>query len=354
MAPSSNNPTTEAMNSLRSAPPVPYATGVQRTSSILFGLTFGLSLAFVIWWTIFGAMASGELEVAAERLAAGDATGAAAAFGVQTVAGISEVAHARYWMFVSEGLVFAIALIVTAWLFAGSIRRENDLRATQDRFLAGATHELKTPLATISLLLESLRDDRLAPEKRKHYLEMGLLEADRLEHGLTNVLVAAGLRTTPDAERRIPGDLATDIHTALDRVAQRASAADITIESAITDSVEAVRDPEAVQLIVHNLLENAIKYSPRGSTIEARLDADSDEARITVSDRGRGLDDAELTHAFEPFWRGSDIASGGSGLGLHLVRQLTEAHGGTVDAISPGRDQGARFVVRLPRKEVNA
>ncbi len=326
---------------------------VRRTSSILFGLILGLSLAFVVWWTIFQAMASGELAAAADAILAGEPERVAAAFGVADVAAVHDLAESRYWMFLSEGAVFVAVLLVSGVLFASSVRREAATRQQQDRFLAGATHELKTPLATISLLLESLRDDRLAPEKRAHYLQMGLLETDRLERGLTNVLVAAGLRTTREADRRIDGDLATDVRAVLDRVAARAAAAEIAIESHIDGAVEARRDPEAVQLIVHNLLENAIKYSPRGSTVEMALAVEPQNARITVRDRGRGLDDQELRRAFEPFWRGNDIASGGSGLGLHLVRQLTEAHGGTVEARSAGRDAGAEFVVRLPRKEIS-
>lgn len=317
-------------------------------SSILFGLILCLSLAFVVWWTIFQAIASHELEAAGERLAAGDAAGAAAAFGVGSGAELSDLARSRFVMFTSEGTVFAIVLLISGALFAASVRREAAMRAAQDRFLAGATHELKTPLATISLLLESLRDNRLAPEKQAHYLEMGLLEAARLEHGLTNVLVAAGLRTTRKRDRRVAGDIADDVRTAVDAVLPRAAAARVKIDSAISDSVPAMRDPEAVQLIVRNLLENAIKYSPPDSTVEMHLDADPDEARITVRDRGRGLDPQELELAFEPFWRGSDNVTGGSGLGLHLVRQLAESHGGSVAARSGGRDAGAEFVVRLP------
>ncbi|MCA8953540.1 MAG: HAMP domain-containing histidine kinase [Planctomycetes bacterium] len=318
-------------------------------SFVLFGLTLCLSLAFVIWWTIFQAGASRQLAAAGERLAVGDTGGVAAAFGVADGAGVRDLAHARYWMFVSEGAVFGLVLLVAGALFAASSRREAALRAAQNRFLAGATHELKTPLATISLLLESLRDDRLAPAKRAHYLNMGLLEADRLERGLTNVLVAAGLRTTKHVDRRILGNLADDLRSALDSVAPRAAAARVHIESRIGSAVETARDPEAVQLIVHNLLENAIKYSPPESTVAMELDADPAEARITVRDSGRGLDAHELAHAFEPFWRGKDLATGGSGLGLHLVRQLAEAHGGSVSARSSGRGAGAEFVVRLPR-----
>ena len=107
-------------------------------SFVLFGLTLCLSLAFVIWWTIFQAGASRQLAAAGERLAVGDTGGVAAAFGVADGAGVRDLAHARYWMFVSEGAVFGLVLLVAGALFAASSRREAALRAAQNRFLAGA------------------------------------------------------------------------------------------------------------------------------------------------------------------------------------------------------------------------
>lgn len=324
--------------------------GVSRSpSSILFGMILCLSLALVLWWTLFQARASRELEAAGAELAAGNIAGTAAAFGVSSGAEVQKLGQSRFWMFVSEGAVFVIVLIISGWLFRSSKRNENTLRTSQDRFLAGATHELKTPLATITLLLESLRDNRLAPEKRSHYLRMGLLEADRLERGLTNVLVAAGLRTAKAPGPRTEGDLGDDIRSVVTALEPRAAAARVNVSSIISEPVSTLRDPEAIQLILHNLLENAIKHSPPETKVEVELTADETMARIVVRDQGRGLDSQELAHAFEPFWRGSDGVTGGSGLGLHLVRQLIEAHGGSVEAKSNGRDEGAVFAVNLPR-----
>ena len=277
------------------------------SSSLLFALTLCLSFALVVWWTVFQVTTAGELAAAGERLAAGDVEGAARALGAVGAKDLADVARSRHTMFASEGAFFGVVLLGIGWLYFASVRRERTLRATQDRFLAAATHELKTPLATIVLLLESLRADRVPAEKRDRYLANGLLEAERLGRGLHNVLTAAGLRTVP-------------------------------IE----------RDGAAVQLVLRNLLDNAIKYSPPGGRVALRLAVDGDSANIDVADQGRGLDAQELAHAFEPFYRGSDIASGGAGLGLHLVHELVAAHGGSVAASSAGRDRGASFRVRLP------
>jgi len=320
-------------------------------SSILFGLIFCLALALVVWWTIFLANASQELESAGLELAAGNVQGAAAAFGAQSAEDMVDIGRTRFWMFTSEGIVFAIVLTISGLLYLASTHRESKLRATQDRFLAGATHELKTPLATMSLLLESLRDDRLPSDKRAHYIQMGLLEANRLERGITNVLVAAGLRTAARRDCKARGDLVVDIQQAIAELEPRAAAADVRVTADTPDSVLALRDPESLQMILRNLLDNAIKFSPSGGTVLIELTADDEQACFTVSDTGRGLDEQELSNAFQPFWRGSDGSQGGSGLGLHLVRELTRSHGGEVTAKSTGRDSGATFTVRLPRHE---
>lgn len=323
-------------------------------SSILFALIVGLSIALVVWWTLFQVAQSRKLAAAGELLVAGDVDAAAAALGAQNAADLGAVAHTRVVMFASEGAVFAAILLASGWLYVASIRRERELLATQNRFLAGATHELKTPLATIKLLLESLRDDRLPTEKRARYLQTGLLEAERLERGLHNVLTAAGLRATRRLGKPHEGDLAADIREAIATLEPRALAAGIEVRADLPDQASLLRDPAAIQLVLRNLLDNAIKYSPAGSTVHVSLQQDARHLHIAVRDGGRGMDADELAHAFVPFWRGSDKVSGGTGLGLHLVRELVAAHGGTVEARSEGRDHGAEFVVNLPHRRGEA
>jgi len=322
---------------------------VPRTkSSILFLVILGLALALVLWWTTFQIHASRDLAAASRRLSAGDIPGAAAALGATDPVDLEVIAKSRQLMFGSEGIAFAIVLLASGWLYVASVRREAELRIAQDRFLAAATHELKTPLATIVLLLESLRGDRLPMDKRARYLQNGLLEAERLERGLTNVLTAAGLRTAPRASIRERGDLVHDVAEAVAAVEARALAAEITIQTRAPASLPYRRDPAAIQLVLRNLLDNAVKFSTAGSRVTVTLDANTRAASISVRDDGRGMDSSELAHAFVPFWRGSDTATGGTGLGLHLVEELVKAHEGSVSAHSAGRGKGSEFVVRLP------
>jgi signal transduction histidine kinase len=317
-------------------------------SAIAFGLILGLSVALLLWWTIFQLLASDELAAAGARLASGDVHGAARALGADGVPDLPALAARRATMFASEGVFFGLVLTALTWLYVASVRREASARALQDRFLAGATHELKTPLATMRLLLESMRDDRVPAEKRGKWLATGLLEAERLERGLDNVLTAAGLRAARPKTTRSSGNLADDVQAAVASMRGRALAGGITIEATVDDDATWQRDAAAIQLVLRNLLDNAIKFSPTGSTVQVGARAHAGRVHFEVRDHGRGLDATEQAHAFEPFWRGSDGASGGTGLGLHLVQQFVAAHDGTVHVHSDGRDRGCTFSLRLP------
>ncbi|MCA8966600.1 MAG: HAMP domain-containing histidine kinase [Planctomycetes bacterium] len=320
----------------------------RKHTSLLFTLIFALSLALLLWWAVFAFVATGELRTAAHHLQDGDIEGAARALGADSVVGLEQLARARRWMFATEGAFFAIVLLAAGWLYRVAVVRENEARRTQDRFLAAATHELKTPLATLVLLLDSLRTGRVPPEKMDRYLGNGLQQAERLRLGLDNVLTEAGLRATRHTGKPQAGDLAIDVREAMGAMEGHAAACSVQLRAELPESLPFLRDPVAIQLVLRNLLDNAIKYSAAGGAVHVALSSDGDVATIRVTDQGRGMDQEELDHAFLAFWRGSDTASGGTGLGLHLARELVTAHRGKITATSAGRDRGCQLTVELP------
>lgn len=322
-----------------------------RSSTLLTAFLLLANLALVGWWTWFQVARADELEAAGHRLVQGDADGAARALGAPDAGSLVGLAQSHRRMFLSEGLAFTAVLVAAGLAVLVLLRRESRLRADHDRFLAGATHELKTPLATIQLLLESLRDGRLPADKRDRYLQSGLVEAHRLENGLNNVLTAAGLRGRAlRRPARSEGDLAADVQRAVLAVTPRAEAAGIRLVVEALPAIPAVRDPEALQLVLHNLLDNAVKYSARGASVHVTLAPAGTDAVLTVRDEGVGMDADTLENAFVPFWRGRESGAGGTGLGLFLVRELVRAHGGSVTAQSRGPGTGSELTVRLPRR----
>lgn len=316
---------------------------------ISFGLLVTLCLGQVAWWIIFQIRETGRLEAAGEALGRGDMSAALTVFGVESGGALALQAQRRQVMFAWEGATLGMLVLLGVVLLAAALVREQRIRRDQQRFLTGATHELKTPLATIRLGLESLDRDSLPTERRAHYLAGMVRQVDRLERGLSNVLAAAGLESRGIQSHRVLGDLAEDVRRAVNDITDRCAAAGITCQITACASSSVERDETSMRLVLQNLLDNAIKYTPTGGHIEVALGHFGDRARVTVTDSGCGIPAAELSRIFERFHRAGPDHIGGTGLGLALVREIVQAHGGQVRAESPGEGRGSRFTVDLPR-----
>ena len=323
-----------------------------RKSQLPFGIVFGLVVALclgqVAWWIYFQVAEAARLEAAGRALAADDLAAALEVFEVASGAELADEAGRRRTMFAWEGATLSLLVMLGIVFFYVALVRERQARREQQRFLTGATHELKTPLATIRLGLESLSLDSLPTERRASYVEGMLREADRLERGLTNLLTAAGLETS--ARPREVGDLGDDVRRALSAFGERFRSQELDCATQLARCVVS-RDPQAMRIVLHNLLDNAVKYSSRGDRIEVALEHVGDAARLTVTDTGCGIERDELARIFERFHRAGPDHIGGTGLGLALVREIVEAHGGRVRAESRGPGRGARFTIELPTVE---
>lgn len=322
-------------------------------SSLFFSIVLLFCLVQVAWWTWFQLEQSAELERAGELLAAGQVEQAAVALGGTDVESLGEVGRRRQRMFLSESIAFGVLLLCGAALSYAALWREARTRRNQDRFLAGAAHQLNTPLATIRLGLESLQRGSLDESKRARYLQGMLEETSRLEQGVMNLLTAAGLRATGRKLSLERADLADDVREAVAAMQPRCVAGSVTIRASLEASAVR-RDRDSMRLIVENLLDNAIKYGGPDRQVEVELRNVGAVAQLRVVDTGRGMTPQECGRVFDPFYRAVDDHIGGAGLGLHLVRELVTAHGGTVRASSAGRGRGSEFCVRIPSAEQTA
>lgn len=319
-----------------------------RTSSLLFGLVVALCLTQIGWWIYFQIRETGQAERAATLIQQGDPAAAARALGADDTGSLTDQTQRRRIMFVSEGATLGLLVLVGVVFFYTRMVRERTMRDAQERFLAGATHELKTPLATLRLGLESMLAETVPAAKKRGYLEAMMQQVGRLEKDVTNLLAAAGLHASDRRLSPRPGDLDADLRTVLAELRPRFDTTGI----ALTDSVEPVRlpyDPDAVMVILRNLLDNALKYCTRGDRVEVSLRQSDGHAELRVRDSGPGMSAEDQKHAFDRFYRGTGPAHvGGTGLGLHLVDQLVRAHGGRVAVHSQGLGTGSEFVVALP------
>jgi two-component system sensor histidine kinase BaeS len=220
-------------------------------------------------------------------------------------------------------------------------------RASRQAMLADVTHELRTPLSVIGGGLEAMLDgihpmdvDHVAPLLAETGVMQRLLEDLR-----TLSLAEAGALPL----HREPADL---VEVTADVVAAHrpgASAKGVALSLGGDTSLEASVDPVRFREIVANLLTNAIRHTPPGGSVQVTVGGFHDEAVLEVSDTGDGIPADELPHIFDRFQRRAD--SGGSGLGLTIVRDLAAAHGGSVEATSEGPGRGATFRVRLPIRD---
>ena len=222
---------------------------------------------------------------------------------------------------------------------AGRLER---LVASQRDFAADASHQLRTPLAALRLRLENLRD-RGAPEDQRD-VDAALVEVERLSGIIDGLLVLARAESTePPLDEIAVADVVRDRVAAHEELAARRGVA----LSGDAERVRATAVPGALDQMLDNLIDNAVKASPRGSEVTVRARRAGDGVEVHVVDQGPGLSEEERRHAFDRFWRSSATGRGGSGLGLAIVDRLATASGGGAE-LREAEGGGLDAVVRLP------
>jgi PAS domain S-box-containing protein len=234
----------------------------------------------------------------------------------------------------------------------------SEANRVKDEFLATLSHELRTPLNAILGYARMLRVGTIAPDRVNNAIEVVERNATALKQIVEDVLdvsriVAGRLRLNVEAV-----DLPIILREAVETLLPAAHAKGVEVVSVIDPLTTPVSgDPDRLLQIVWNLLSNAIKFTRRGGKVQLQLSRVNSHVEIAVSDTGRGISPEFLPHVFEHFRQADASFSrehGGLGLGLGIVKQLTELHGGTVTAASDGSDRGATFIVRLPLMIVHA
>ena len=222
----------------------------------------------------------------------------------------------------------------------------------KDEFLSVISHELRTPLNAILGWARLLQTGNLAETKATHGLEVIERNARSQAQLIEDLLDVSRIITGKLRLAVRPIALIPVIEAAIDTVHPAAEARSMRIQSLFDPNADRVSgDPERLQQVIWNLLSNAIKFTPKGGRIQVRLERINSHIEIIVSDTGKGISAEFLPYLFNRFSQedGSSTRSqGGLGLGLSIVRNIIELHGGSVQATSPGEGQGTTFVVSLP------
>jgi len=313
-----------------------------RAALVLFISLTVVLIAQFTWWIIFMARLVDEKVKLAQKLGADES--------------FVELLHQqeirRQVMVGMEGLFFLALVALGAYLIYRTLIRTEDLKFHQQNFLMAVTHELKTPLASMKIYLDSLESSKIAPEKKEKIIPNLKEDANRLGRLVENVLDAgrferSGYRLNPQSF-----DLSDKLRQRLDKLEKYPAGKPITVRRGRFDAeVECYGDPAALGRAIDAILENSVKYNDK-DRIEVEVDLFEEDTLIYLnfSDNGIGLIKADRSRIFNRFYRvGAEInrQASGSGLGLYLCREIIKAHGGQVTAHSDGIGKGVRFNIKL-------
>lgn len=258
----------------------------------------------------------------------------------------------RIKMFVSEGSFFTLIILLGATFIYRTLRRSEELKAQQQNFIQAVTHEFRTPITSLRLYLETLQTGKVNPEKTAEIIPRMINDTNRLEDMIDNVLQAGHFSKSDYSLKLKKTNLSNDLGEYLDSIEPYLVQNKGKLNRNFQSDIFVHTDYHALGRAVRALVDNAMKYSnPENKSISVILSADRRNAAIQIVDNGVGISSSEISKIFDRFYRIGDEMTrtvNGSGLGLYLVRQIVDAHKGTVTASSKGTNMGSKFVITLP------
>jgi two-component system, OmpR family, sensor histidine kinase SenX3 len=247
-------------------------------------------------------------------------------------------------------LIIAGLIIYTVFLVLEISRNEE-----HDTFINSVSHELKTPIASIRLYLETLQSRAVSDDQRREFYNIMLADAERLHHTVDQVLKAGVVREKQKRGVRAPVDMALLARECVDLAIVRHHLQPGAVALEARDAALVVQgDVEELRTVLANLIDNAVKYSGQEVRVTVSVAAPAPNTIwVRVQDRGVGIPKKQLKRIFNRFYRVQQARSfkqvKGTGLGLYIVRAIARAHGGRVFAQSEGEGHGATFTLELPR-----
>lgn len=255
----------------------------------------------------------------------------------------------RLYMVFGEGGVFLGLLIFGISKIRSAFFREVELARQQKNFLLSITHEFKSPLAAVKLNLQTLQKRVLEPYQREEVIRKALVETDRINLLVENTLLAARLESHNYDLYFEEFNFSDFVHTTVSDFIERQDH-DHAFLHDITPGIHVKGDKVALTSLINNLIENAEKYSPNGTTIHIDLLKSGHDAIILVKDEGTGIPLNEYTRIFEKFYRiGNEETrkTKGTGLGLFIVQHIAGLHKGKI-TVRPNIPVGTVFQFRIP------
>jgi signal transduction histidine kinase len=251
-------------------------------------------------------------------------------------------------MIMGEGSIFIIVFLGGAYWLHRSIIRERKLQEQKKNFLLSVTHELKSPLASIKILLQTIQKRDLTKQQMLDFIGKSLMDIERLDDMVENMLLASKIDNRSYTFPKDKFNLSVLVDSIVNRLQiTRCEGTQQIIDAEIEPKIEITGDKFALTSVVTNLIENAIKYSGPCETVGVKLFLKDDKVFLEVADHGIGIADHEKSRIFDKFYRvGSEDTRNtkGTGLGLYIVKEVLEKHQASIK-VKDNRPAGSIFEV---------
>ncbi|MEO7982776.1 MAG: HAMP domain-containing sensor histidine kinase [Bacteroidota bacterium] len=317
---------------------------LRRTTIIYWMLLFYI-VAALAWWFISLVQQNNRIaQLQYQAVNAGKDSLSVAQLGNRLFA-IDKETKKNTGKYIAEGITFLILIFIGAAFVYRSVRKQLKIQQQQQNFMMAVTHELKTPISVARLNLETLQKYRLDTEKQKKIIRTTLDEIARLNFLTNNILTTSQLEAGGYKSSEEELDLSTllkdCIHDFRNRFPDRIFIADVE------EDADVKGDPLLLQMLINNLLENAVKYSSRENPVTAILKKYRSGIELQVKDEGPGIPDEEKKKIFTKFYRiGNETTrkTQGTGLGLYLCRKIARSHNGDI-MVTNNEPRGSNFAV---------
>ncbi len=255
-------------------------------------------------------------------------------------------------MILGEGMVFGISLILGLWFIQNAYIKEVENTGKQKNFLLSVTHELRSPIASINLITQTLLKRKLDTEKTTDLHESILSESTRLEKLINNLLLTTRINNAYNYNFET-----IHVNEVVNEVIKKSTFQNpeaVIHTNLAKEDLTIMADKEAFISIINNMVENSIKYSPKPAQIALTIKDSQKNITIEVADQGIGIPDNEKSKVSEQFYRiGNEETreTKGTGLGLYIVDKITKAHNGTME-IRNNTPKGSKFIITLSKKQL--
>jgi signal transduction histidine kinase len=254
----------------------------------------------------------------------------------------------RIGMVLSEGSMFILVFLLGAYSLHKSINREKKLQEQKKNFLLSVTHELKSPLASIKILLQTIQKRNLTKEQVLDFINKSLLDVERLDDMVENMLLASKIDNRSYSFPKAKFNLSVLVDSIVNRLQiSKCDCNQQIINAEIEPKIEITGDKFALTSVVTNLVENAVKYSSPCETVNVKLFEKDGKVYFQVADHGIGIADDEKHRIFDKFYRvGSEDTRNtkGTGLGLYIVKEVLDKHQASIK-VKDNRPAGSVFEV---------